>query len=164
MKVIAIDPGYDRIGIAIMEKQVGGKETVLYSECFITNKADDLNKRIYNVGARVNILIREYNPQYLSIESLFFSKNTKTALSVSEARGVIIYQAFLNNIPVYEYTPNQIKLAVTGYGSATKKDVLFMVSRLVNLKEGKKIDDEIDAIAIGLTFLSSYRDYKTSEN
>ena len=65
---------------------------------------------------------------------------------------------------MYEYTPNQIKLAVTGYGSATKKDVLFMVSRLVNLKEGKKIDDEIDAIAIGLTFLSSYRDYKTSEN
>ena len=159
MKVIAIDPGYDRVGVSILEKK-DNKEQVIFSECFYTDKKKNINDRIYSIGVRINQLILEYKPHYLAIEGLFFSKNVKTALSVAEARGVIIYQAYLNNIPVYEYTPNQIKVAVTGYGSATKKDIFFMVSRLVKIDDRKRIDDELDAIAVGLTFLSSYRDYK----
>lgn len=158
MKVIAIDPGYDRIGIAILEKKEN-KENVLFSECFITNRIDEINKRIYGLGKRVQELIGIYNPSYCAIEGLFFSKNTKTALNVAEARGVIIFQAYNLGVPVYEYTPNQIKVAVAGHGSASKKDIFTMVSRLVNIDDRKRIDDELDAIAIGLTFLASFRGF-----
>ncbi len=160
MKVISIDPGYDRVGIAVLEKEISGKEKILFSECFITKRDDSINKRIFTIGSRINNLIREYTPEYMAIEGLFFSKNTKTALSVAEARGVIIFQALQNSIPVFEYTPNQIKVAVTGYGSAQKKDILFMVNKILHIDDSKKrIDDELDALAIGLTFLASYREY-----
>ena len=121
MKVIAIDPGYDRVGIAVLE---GSNQTnrILFSECFITDRSDYINNRIFNIGNRVDILIKKYRPEYLAIEGLFFSKNTKTALSVAEARGVIIFQAKKNNIHVFEYTPNQIKVAVTGYGNARSEE------------------------------------------
>ncbi len=156
MKVIAVDPGYDRIGIAIIEKE-NKKDKIIFSECFITNKNDSINNRIFSLGCRINNLIKKYKPNYLAIEGLFFSKNTKTALSVAEARGVIIFQANKNNIPIFEYTPNQVKVAVTGYGNANKKDILFMIKKLINIDNKKRIDDELDAIAIGLTFLASYK-------
>lgn len=159
MKVIAIDPGYDRIGIAILEKK-NKDSNIIFSECFITDRKDTINNRIFSLGSRVEYLINKYKPNFLSIEGLFFSKNTKTALSVAEARGVIIFQAVSNNIPVFEYTPNQIKVAVTGYGNANKKDILFMVNKLINIDNKKRIDDELDAIAIGLTFFASYKNYK----
>jgi len=155
MRVLAIDPGYDRLGIALVEKKE--RETVIFSECFETNKSDHLNLRIMNIGQRIRTLIKEYQPDALAIEDLFFSKNTKTALAVSESRGVVIFQATDSGVPVYEYTPNQIKLAVTGYGKATKQEVYTMVSRLVVLDDRKRIDDEIDAIAVGLTALASYK-------
>tara|TARA_B100001179_G_C18554960_1_gene387819 strand:- start:472 stop:960 length:489 start_codon:yes stop_codon:yes gene_type:complete len=157
MRVIAIDPGYERIGIAIIEKKENKKEKVLFSECFQTNKDLDFNKRLYLVGDHIRTLIQEYEPIALATEDLFFAKNTKTALKVSESRGVIAFQASDNGIPIYEYTPNQIKVAVTGYGRASKKDIYTMVSRLVSLSQAIKMDDEIDAIAIGLTFFASYK-------
>lgn len=156
MIVIAIDPGYDRVGIAVLQKKEG-KEYVLFSECFTTNKKETINRRIMSIGDRVGELISEYKPEFCSIEGLFFSKNTKTALSVAESRGVVIYQALRKGLGVYEYTPNQIKVAVAGHGGASKKDIFFMVSRLVRIDDRKRIDDELDAIAIGLTFLASYR-------
>ena len=155
VRVIAIDPGYDRVGIAVLEKN--NKETIVFSECFITQKEDHHNKRIFEIGERIYFLIQKYQVDVLAIEALFFSKNTKTAMLVAEARGVIIFQAYRNNIPVFEYTPNQIKLAVTGYGNATKKDIFFMIPKLIYLDKRKRIDDELDAIALGLTFLASYK-------
>lgn len=157
MRVISVDPGYGRIGIAVLEKKEGEKENVLFSECLVTDNSREINERIFTVGKRVNELINKYKTDYLAIEGLFFSKNTKTALFVAEARGVIIFQAMLNNIPVYEYTPNQIKVAVAGHGAANKKDIFFMVNRLVKIDDRKRIDDELDAIAIGLTFFASFR-------
>jgi crossover junction endodeoxyribonuclease RuvC len=155
MKVISIDPGYDRVGIAIIEKNKNlKKENVIFSECFFTDKKEKINDRIYKIGDHVNFLIKKYKPKFLVIESLFFSKNTKTALFVAEARGVIIFQAKRNNIDVFEYTPNQIKLAVAGHGSANKKDIFFMINHLIDLNDKKRIDDELDAIAIGLTFFA----------
>jgi crossover junction endodeoxyribonuclease RuvC len=159
MRVIAIDPGYDRIGIAIIEKKKNGDEKVLFSECFLTNKKEDVNNRIYSLGLRINELIKKYKPSFLAIESLFFSKNTKTALFVAEARGVIIFNGLKNNLLIYEYTPNQIKIAVTGNGAAHKKDILFMIPKIINIDVKNMIDDELDAIAIGLTFLASWRNY-----
>lgn len=154
MRVIAIDPGYDRLGIAILEKKKGAKEILIYSECLQTDSKEEFNIRLGIIGKRVRDLIKKYSPKYMAIEGLFFSKNTKTALKVSESRGVIIFQAVDNNLPVFEFTPNQIKVAVTGYGRATKKEVYAMTTRLVNLGEGKKNDDEIDAVATGLTFFA----------
>ncbi len=157
MRIIAIDPGYDRLGIAIVEKE-SSKEILIYSECFETNKKDDVNIRLYQVGNRVRELVSEYKPTVLVIEGLFFSKNTKTALTVSEARGVIIFQGTNAGLDIFEYTPNQIKLAVAGHGSASKKDVYLMVSRLIDMDlTVKRKDDEIDAIAVGLTFFASYK-------
>ena len=156
MNVIAIDPGYDRVGIAVLEKK-NGKEKVIFSECFFSDKKQDINLRIMSIGKRVADIMHTYNPEFCAIEGLFFSKNTKTALKVAEARGVIIFQALSYDIPVYEYMPNQIKVAVVGHGGADKKDILSMVSRLVEMDDRIRIDDELDAIAIGLTFLASYR-------
>lgn len=158
MIVIAIDPGYERLGVAILEKQKNLKEKIIFSSCFETSAKNDFNIRTMQLGQYVRFLIEKYNPEYLAIEGLFFSKNTKTALKVAESRGVIIFQATNKNIPVYEFTPNQIKVAVTGYGKATKKDMYLMTSRLITLPERKIIDDEIDAIAIGLTFFAVYSD------
>ena len=155
MRVIAIDPGYDRCGIAILEGS-SGSETIVFSECFQTRKEESLAQRIFSIGERINQLISKYKPQSMAVEDLFFAKNTKTALDVSQARGVIVFQGMRNNLRIYEYTPNQIKLAVTGYGSATKKDMHFLTSKLIKLEDKTYIDDEIDAIAVGITCLASY--------
>jgi crossover junction endodeoxyribonuclease RuvC len=154
MKVIAIDPGYDRLGIAVLEKKKNKKEILVYSECFQTDSKIEFNLRLGVIGKRVREIIEEYSPNYMAIETLFFSKNTKTALKVSESRGVVIFQAVERDIPVYEFSPNQIKVAVTGYGNANKKDVYTLTTRLIDLGDGIKIDDEIDAIATGLTFFA----------
>src|SRR3989344_2103608 len=118
MIILGIDPGYDRLGIAILEKK--NKETLLHSECFITSSKDSFYTRLFQIGKRINEIIKEYNPDILAIESLFITKNQKTAMRVSEARGVIMYEAIKNNIKVLEYTPLQIKMAVTGYGKSDK--------------------------------------------
>lgn len=157
MRVIAIDPGYDRCGIAILEKEGNEKEKIVFSECFQTDKKTSLNQRIFSIGKRIEALIESYQPTYMAIEGLFFSKNTKTALQVSETRGVVIFQGVNKGLTLYEYTPNQIKVAVTGYGSARKEDVHRLVEKLISLDDKKYIDDEIDAIAVGLTFFASYR-------
>lgn len=157
MICIAIDPGYDRVGIAVVEKKVSGKEQVLFSECFQTDKKKGIGERIFSVSERLDLLINEYKPESFVIEGLFFSKNTKTALSVAEARGAFINLAHQKKLSVFEYTPNQIKVAVTGYGKATKQDIFFMVEKLVNLKDRKRIDDELDAIAVALTYFARER-------
>ena len=153
MRVISIDPGYDRIGIALLERKEG-KEYIIHSECFIPEKRDILSQRIFLAAERIRFLIETYQPSFFVIEKLFFSKNTKTALAVSEARGSFIYIAHKFNIPVYEFTPNQIKLALTGNGNASKEDMNIFLPRLITLEGKNYIDDEIDAIAIALTFYS----------
>ncbi len=153
MKVISFDPGYERLGIAVLEKN-HNKETLLFSECFKTKKEDVHFDRMKQIGDRVLNLLKEHSPDYSSIEGLFFSKNTTTALKVAEIRGILIYLCKQQNIPVFEFTPNQIKVAVTGYGNSDKKSVSFMVKKLVSVPESVVIDDELDAIACGLTFFA----------
>ena len=93
----------------------------------------------------------------MAIEKLFFTTNQKTAMGVSEARGVIIYEGSKTGLKIFEYTPLQIKIAVTGYGKADKSQVLFMVKKLIKIDDSIKSDDEIDAIAIGLTAFAHQR-------
>ncbi len=155
MKIIAIDPGYERIGIAVLEKETSSsKEVLLYSDCFQTNKKDSFEIRLKKIGEELEKLIKEYKPKVLAIESLFFNSNQKTALKVSEAKGVIKYTALSKNLEVLEFTPLQIKIAITGYGRSDKNQVTSMLSHLINIKKEVKYDDEYDAIAIGLTYFA----------
>lgn len=157
MKILAVDPGYERLGIAILEKKRGGKETLLYSECFRTAKDQPHATRLAGIGTRVANIISEYTPEALAIETLFITTNQKTAMYVSEARGVMLYEAARAKLTVYEYTPLQIKVAVTGYGKSDKKQVMFMTEKLIAMPPKKRLDDEYDAIAVGLTCFASIK-------
>ena len=154
MRIISIDPGFERIGIAILEKNQGEKETLVFSECFKTTPKISLNERIKNIGEEIEFLIKKYKPNALAIEKLYFTTNQKTVMGVAEARGVIIYCGTKNNLPIFEYTPPQIKVAVTGYGKASKEMVMSMVPKLIEINKKIKSDDELDAVAIGITCLA----------
>ncbi len=153
MRIIAIDPGYERLGIAVIEKNK--KEELLFSECFKTKADLPFINRLELVGREVERVIKEFSPSSLAIENLFLITNQKTAMRVSEVRGAILYQARLSGLMVYEYTPLQIKIATTGYGRATKKQMISMVHQLISGTKEIKQDDEMDAIAIGITHCAS---------
>jgi len=157
MRVLSIDPGFERVGMAVLEKNTSGKERLIHSECFKTKPSLPFPERLNLIGGRVRELIGKHKPEALSIEKLYFETNQKTAMRVSEARGVIIYEAAREGIPVHEYTPLQIKIAVTGYGKADKDQVNSMVQKLIPLPGKISSDDEMDAIACGLTCLASVR-------
>ena len=154
-RILGIDPGFDRVGVAILS---GGssKQELLYSTCILTDKKDSHADRLLTVGVGIQKIIEEWKPTALGIEKLFFNQNVKTALKVAEARGVIIYEAVSHGLLIFEYSPQEIKIATTGYGKAAKGDVERMVLKLINLKKPPKFDDETDAIAVGITHLASH--------
>lgn len=162
MRIISVDPGFERMGVAVVEQTGSGrKPLVLYSTCIKTNPKDAFSARLKIIGGAIEETIKKYRPAALAIEKLFFSTNQRTALSVSEARGVVVYEAAKRGLSVFEYTPIQIKAAVAGYGHATKNQVVLMVKALTDFKDKEKktatrktSDDEFDAIAVGLTHLA----------
>lgn len=153
MLVLGIDPGYDRLGVAIIKKD-SGKEEYIFSDCFLSDKKDSLGDRLLDIGDRLEKLIKDRKPDFVATEKLYFTVNQKTAMAVAEARGVISYLSAKHKIPLFEYTPPEIKLTVTGYGNANKKQVAEMVPRLLKISKEVKYDDEYDAIAIALTHLA----------
>ena len=155
MKILAIDPGYERLGIAILEKEETKKETLLFSECFKTSSKEPHNIRLSKVAKRLEEVIEEFQPTHTAIETLFFSKNTKTALKVSEARGVIIERSTSLGLEIVQFSPQEIKIAVTGAGNSDKTAVMKMVPLLIDIGSTKKQDDEFDAIACGLAFFAT---------
>ena len=155
MRIIAIDPGYERMGVAIIEKEVKGKEELLFSECFKTSAKLSHDERLKLIGKEIEKLIQEYQPTVMAIETLFFANNQKTAMHVSEARGVMLYVAAAAGLSVSEFLPAAIKIAVTGYGASDKDQVTAMVGKLINIDREIKYDDEYDAIAVGLTYFAT---------
>lgn len=155
MRILAIDPGYDRIGMAVMENSPQG-EILLFSTCFETLKNTDLNDRILALGVEVEKLLVQYKPNGVAIETLFFNKNIKTGIGVAQARGSIIYIAKKFGCEVYEFGPQEIKIATTGYGKSDKNAVIMMVKRLIANVPNNALDDEYDAIAVGITCLAHY--------
>jgi crossover junction endodeoxyribonuclease RuvC len=155
MKVLAIDPGYDRLGLAVLEGS-SGKETLLFSTCVTSDKKADFSDRLLSLGNAFTDLLEEYQPDSIAIETLFFNKNVKTALAVAEARGVFIFLAKKHQCVVHEFTPQEIKIATTGYGKSDKAAVIDMVKRLVKSAPKKALDDEYDAIAVGITCLAHH--------
>lgn len=155
MKVLGIDPGYEKVGVAIVEKNKLGKESVLFSTCLKTKKTSPHSQRIAEIGIGIGKIIEEYKPDILAIEKLFFNTNQKTALLVSEARGVILYESVLKKLEVYEFSPLEIKVSLTGDGRADKKQVMKMVSLISGVSQLKKEDDEFDALAVAFTCLAN---------
>jgi len=158
MRILGIDPGYERLGIAVLEKTasakgygVSKKEKVIFSECFKTSTKLEFNERLKLIGEEVKNIIKKYKPEILAIETLFLNTNHKTVMCVAEARGVVIYEASCAGLKIFEASPPQIKLATTGYGKANKEQIIKMVKILVDVDNSKKSDDELDAIAIALT-------------
>ena len=156
MRILGIDPGFGRLGIGIVDV-MQGRETWVYSECFETNTKDTFHIRLKSVGNKIRTLCEAWRPDSASVETLFFEKNQKTAMHVAEARGVIVYELLQNNVLVFEYSPLQVKMALTGYGKAEKSQVAFMTEKLLGLKNEKRIDDELDALALAITHSSSSR-------
>ncbi len=162
MRILAIDPGYEKMGVAVLEKIAGGKETLIFSECFLTSRKDTHAIRLASLGKEVKRVIKKYNPEALAIEKLFFTTNQKTALLVAEARGVIIYESATAGLSISEFTPLQAKVAVTGYGRGTKDQMEYMVEKLITIGKKIKEDDEYDAIAMGLTFFATKKIYENT--
>lgn len=154
MIILAIDPGFERLGIAIIKKEKGVKEVLVYSECFKTSKDKDFADRLLLIEQKLTTICQTYKPEILSIESLFMATNLKTGIQVAHARGVILATCRAHGLHIHEYTPLQVKVAVTGYGKSDKRAVMDMVPKIIRMEELKHSDDELDAIAIGLTVIA----------
>lgn len=154
MRILAIDPGFGRVGVAVLDISEQ-KERLLFSECIETSAATPFAERILTIGDEIGRVIGAWGTAELAIETLLFNKNQKTAMQVAEARGVTLYTAAKHNLSIHEYTPLQIKIAVTGHGAAPKAQVEDMVRALISIDKVDMLDDEIDAIAIGLTHSAS---------
>lgn len=152
MRVLGIDPGYDRLGLAVLEGDPS-KPNLVWSECE-TPPAGLPHERLAAVYAAVSEAISRHAPDVLAIETLFFSANKKSALGVAEARGAILAAAGAAGLRVQEYSPAHVKLAVTGHGSADKAAIARMIPHLVALTSKKRLDDELDAIAVGIAGLA----------
>jgi crossover junction endodeoxyribonuclease RuvC len=158
MKILGIDPGFERLGVAVLEKTAKNtREQITFSECFKTSAKLDFSERLNLIGEEVRRVIKKYKPDVLSIETLFLNTNQKTVMRVAEARGVAIYEASCAGLRIFEASPLQVKIAITGYGRADKTQILKMVKMLINIDKDKKSDDELDAIAIALTAFAHLR-------
>ena len=156
-RVLAIDPGYGRAGVAVLMRQKDS-DTLLYSSCVITQSTTPFPERLATIMKEVSKLLATYKPQGMALERLYFTANQKTAMRVAEVRGALIALAGAKRLSVVEYTPLQVKVAVTGFGRSGKRELMSMIPRLVKLPDARKrLDDEYDAIAIGLTALASHR-------
>jgi crossover junction endodeoxyribonuclease RuvC len=153
MRIFGIDPGYERLGLTIIER-AGAIDTVLSLSCLRTPKTKSHEERLILIGNHVSELIAQWHPDAIALEKLFFSTNVKTALLVAEVRGVLRYVATLHHIRLFEYSPAEVKIAVTGHGRSDKRDVEKMVNKLIHIERSDVIDDEFDAVAIALTCLA----------
>ena len=149
MRILGIDPGVAIVGFGLIESDRGRQQMLRYGA--ITTQAGlPLATRLLQIQQEMEQLLEVFQPDEISIEELFFSKNITTGIAVAHARGVILCAAEKKQIPIYEYTPMQIKQAVVGYGLAEKKQVMDMTRRLLKLREVPKPDDAADALAIAL--------------
>lgn len=150
MKLLGIDPGYGRIGYGVIE---GSRSSfkVLEFGCIKTDANTSLIERIQELHQKVLGVVQKHAPDRAAVERLFFSKNQKTALDVSQARGAILLTLSQMNVPIFEYTPMQVKSAVAGDGSADKLQVQKMVMMQLGLKGDRMQDDAADALAVALT-------------
>ncbi len=150
MRIIGIDPGIGRLGWGVVEIE-SQKQKALAFGCIETPPKLSEEKRIEQIYRELMTIFTEYTPKALAIEELFFSKNVTTAFSVGQARGVALLVAAQHKVTIAQYNPGEVKIAVTGYGKAEKKQIGQMVKIILKLKEIPRLDDTTDALAIALT-------------
>lgn len=149
MRVIGIDPGLALLGWSVVDVSPRRVDLVRFG-CLETPAHQPLTRRLKLMYDQLTSLFNEHSPQALAIETLFFQKNAKTLAQVGHTRGVILLTAGQSGIDVFEYAPRQIKMALTGFGGAEKRQIQAMVQRMLNLKEIPKPDDAADAVAVAL--------------
>lgn len=150
MRILGIDPGLGRLGWGVIE-ETGGKIKVIAYDCIETPSKIPDPERLLMVYKALQSVIKDYKPEVMAVEELFFSRNVTTAFMVGQARGVVLLAAAEAGLSVMTYAPSQVKLAVTGYGNAEKKQIAQMVKVILKLERIPKIDDTTDALAIALT-------------
>ena len=149
MRILGIDPGIAIVGFGLIESDRGNMRMLQYGA--VTTEAGlPLAKRLVQIEDDMRALIRQLQPDEIAIEELFFSKNITTGIAVAHGRGVVLCTAERLGIPIFEYTPMQVKQAVVGYGLAEKRQVMDMTRRLLKLKAVPKPDDAADALAIAI--------------
>jgi crossover junction endodeoxyribonuclease RuvC len=154
MKILGIDPGTATTGWAVVEEKNKNPKLVACG-CVNTSKFHSDEERLVEIGKDIALLIKKYKPDEAAIEDLFFFKNLKTAITVAQARGVILYEIKKNLVSLFSYTPLQVKQALTGYGRADKKQIQEMVKNILKLRCVPKPDDAADAVAIAICHLNS---------
>ena len=149
MRILGIDPGYATIGFGLIEGERAQYRMVTYGA--ITTPAGlPMSKRLYQIDRDMEELIGQLKPDVISVEELFFNTNITTGIAVAHGRGVILLAAEKLGVPVFEYTPMQVKQAVVGYGKAEKRQVMLMTQHLLHMKEIPKPDDAADALALAI--------------
>lgn len=153
MIIIGIDPGLATVGFGVIRNEMGRISPVSYG-CIRTSSEKQNPERLMEIYDGINELFEKYSPSAVAVEKLFFTNNITSAMGVSEARGVIFLAAQQKNIPVTEYTPKQVKQAITGSGLADKKQMQEMIKRLLDLDEIPKPDDAADGLSIALCYIN----------
>ena len=149
MIILGIDPGVATIGFGVIDAQ-RQKNTLIQYGVITTEPGIPLSSRLLQISNDMEQLIHQFKPDEIAVEELFFSKNITTGIAVAHGRGVILLSAEKLGVPVFEYTPMQVKQAVVGYGKAEKKQVMLMTQRLLNMKQIPRPDDAADALAIAI--------------
>lgn len=154
MRVLGIDPGTAIVGYGVIDFEKGKYNVVDYG-CIYTDKDLPMEQRLCEIYVQLTELIKKYSPEHMAVEELFYFKNNKTVISVGQARGVILLCGQQNGVKIQGYTPLQVKIGITGYGKAEKKQVQLMVQKFLGMKEIPKPDDAADALAIAFTHINS---------
>ncbi len=149
MKILGIDPGYAIVGYSILNFDCG---KFVLEKCGVieTSKEVDFPQRLVYIFNEMSYIIDAFKPSCISIETLYFQNNQKTAINVAQARGVILLAVEKAGIEIFEYTPLQVKSSLAGFGKATKRQIMLVTQRLLNLKEPVKPDDAADAVALAI--------------
>jgi crossover junction endodeoxyribonuclease RuvC len=155
-RALGIDPGTALMGYGVVEETSGGLRAIDFG-AIVTTAAQLPPERLLVLYERLNALLAQHKPSAVAVESLFFNKNVRTALSVGQARGVALLAAAQAGLPVFEYSPLQVKDAVVGYGRASKEQVQLMIRALLELETVPRPDDAADALAIAICHLHSAR-------
>jgi len=150
MRILGIDPGYGRMGYGVIEKTNTSQWKVLVYGCLNTDAKKSFVQRLVEIKEKVDALSKKYKPEAMSVEKLYFVKNAKTAMDVGQARGAILLSGIEHKMEIYEFTPLQVKQAITGYGKAEKSQMQKMVAMILGLKQKIKSDDAADALAVAL--------------
>ncbi len=148
--ILGIDPGFGRVGFGLVEKMKTGEWRALDFGCIETSAKKKFVDRLEEISDAINFLIKKYKPQRMAVEKLFFFRNVTTAIDVAQARGVILLSGIQAGLEIDEFTPLQIKQAITGYGKADKQQMQKMVAMILGSKVKIKSDDAADALAVAL--------------